>query len=77
MRSAPLSLARHAASFGGILAFSIAALSSTALAAPSPPQPALTPRLLFGLALLGPMLVPAIAYAAGFIADLLQRNKDN
>jgi hypothetical protein len=50
--------------------------AAPAAAAPFPPTSALTPGLLFGLAILGPILVPAAAYAAGFIADLLQRNKD-
>lgn len=45
-----------------------------ALAASAPASP-LTPGLLFSLAVVGPMLVPAAAYTAGFIADLLQRSK--
>jgi hypothetical protein len=50
--------------------------SAPALAAPLVPASPLSPRLLFGLAILGPLLVPVAAYAAGFIADLLQRSKD-
>ena len=46
-----------------------------ASASASPPASPLTPELLFALAILGPMLVPVAAYAAGLLADRLQRNK--
>ena len=68
--------ARCAGRFGNAVIACIAFTTASASAAPPPPASPLTPELLFGLAILGPVLVPAAAYTAGFIADLLQRSKD-
>lgn len=59
-----------------LAAYSFLATEPALASALAPASPMLTPRLLFGLAILGPLLVPVAAYAAGFIADLLQRSKD-
>ena len=77
MATALLPNARHARRLVWALLAGSAFLTAPASAAASPPASALTPGLLFGLAILGPMLVPAAAYTAGLIADLLQRSKDD
>ena len=77
MASALRTYARHARRLVCALLAGSAFLTAPAFAATSPPASALTPEVLFGLAILGPMLVPAAAYTAGLIADLLQRSKDD
>jgi hypothetical protein len=60
---------------GCTLVVCVAFATLPASASSSPPASPLTPELLFALAILGPMLVPVAAYAAGLLADRLQRNK--
>lgn len=73
----PLPHAGRAVWLGLVLAACTAIATSPAFAARAPPASSLTPELLFGLAVLGPVLVPAAAYTAGLIAELLQRNREN
>ena len=75
MTIASLRYARRAHWIGCAHIVCVAFATVPASASASPPASPLTPELLFALAILGPVLVPVAAYAAGLLADRLQRNK--